>query len=91
MTIPNTHLDILEGKGFAHWATIGPSGEPHSSPVWFDWDGEHFAYRCAEEIWDEVRMLWPEAAGSEVSERSQVRSSQLRRWSPNRLVSRGTS
>jgi formate dehydrogenase major subunit len=25
--------------------------------------GEHFAYRSAEEIWDEVRSLWPEGAG----------------------------
>jgi len=25
--------------------------------------GEHFAYKSAEEIWDEVRSLWPEAAG----------------------------
>jgi formate dehydrogenase major subunit len=25
--------------------------------------GEHFAWRSAEEIWDEVRSLWPEAAG----------------------------
>ena len=25
--------------------------------------GEHFAWKSAEEIWDEVRSLWPEAAG----------------------------
>ena len=25
--------------------------------------GEHFAYRTAKEIWDEVRSLWPEGAG----------------------------
>jgi formate dehydrogenase major subunit len=25
--------------------------------------GEHFAYRTAQEIWDEVRSLWPEGAG----------------------------
>ncbi|MFI5356293.1 MAG: formate dehydrogenase subunit alpha [Opitutales bacterium] len=25
--------------------------------------GNHFAYRSAEEIWDEVRRLWPEGAG----------------------------
>jgi formate dehydrogenase major subunit len=25
--------------------------------------GEHFAYRSAEEIWNEVRALWPEGAG----------------------------
>ena len=40
MTIPENFRDILDGKGFAHWATIGPDGEPHSSPVWFDFDGE---------------------------------------------------
>jgi formate dehydrogenase major subunit len=25
--------------------------------------GEHFAFRSAKEIWDEVRALWPDAAG----------------------------
>src|SRR6185503_17652102 len=46
-----------------------PEGEARS-----DWEivcdiaklmgkGEHFAYKSAEEIWDEVRSLWPEAAG----------------------------
>ena len=42
--IPDTHRDILDKAGFAHIATIGPSGEPHSSPVWYDWDGEHFLF-----------------------------------------------
>jgi len=32
--------DILESKGFAHLATIGPNNELHSSPVWFIWDGK---------------------------------------------------
>ncbi|MBI3852773.1 MAG: formate dehydrogenase subunit alpha [Verrucomicrobia bacterium] len=46
-----------------------PQGEARS-----DWEivcdiaklmgkGEHFAYKSAEEIWNEVRSLWPEAAG----------------------------
>lgn len=42
--IPDSHRDLLDKKGFAHVATIGPSGEPHSSPVWYDWDGEHFLF-----------------------------------------------
>ncbi len=42
--IPDTHRDVLGKKGFAHVATIGPSGEPHSSPVWYDWDGEHLLF-----------------------------------------------
>jgi formate dehydrogenase major subunit len=48
---------------------VPPQGEARS-----DWEivcdiaklmgkGEHFAWRSAEEIWDEVRSLWPEAAG----------------------------
>jgi len=37
--IPETHRDILEKKGLAQVATIGPGGEPQSSPVWFGWDG----------------------------------------------------
>ena len=46
-----------------------PQGEARS-----DWEivcdiarlmgkGEHFAYKSAEEIWNEVRSLWPEGAG----------------------------
>jgi PPOX class probable F420-dependent enzyme len=42
--IPDSHRDILEKKGFAHVATIGTDGEPHSSPVWYDWDGQHFLF-----------------------------------------------
>jgi len=26
--IPESHRDILEKKGFAHVATVGPDGEP---------------------------------------------------------------
>jgi formate dehydrogenase major subunit len=48
---------------------VPPQGEARS-----DWEivcdiarlmgkGEHFAWQSAEEIWDEVRSLWPEAAG----------------------------
>jgi formate dehydrogenase major subunit len=48
---------------------ILPQGETRS-----DWEivcdiaklmgkGEHFAFRSAKEIWDEVRALWPDAAG----------------------------
>lgn len=25
-------------------ATIGPDGEPQSSPVWFEWDGTHIKF-----------------------------------------------
>lgn len=38
-TVPEAYLDILESKGFAHTATIGPNGAPQSTPVWFLWDG----------------------------------------------------
>jgi PPOX class probable F420-dependent enzyme len=38
--VPESHLDILRKRSFAHVATLGPNGELHSSPVWFDFDGE---------------------------------------------------
>lgn len=38
-TVPETHRDILEKNGLAHVATIGPGGEPQSSPVWYGYDG----------------------------------------------------
>lgn len=39
--IPQKELGILQSKGFAHMATIGPKHEPQSNPVWFDWDGTY--------------------------------------------------
>lgn len=41
---PDSHRDLLEGRGFAHVATIGPEGEPQSNPVWIHWDGEHVKF-----------------------------------------------
>ena len=37
----SSHRDLLEAKGFAHLASLGPDGEPQSHPVWYDFDGEH--------------------------------------------------
>lgn len=33
--IPDSHRDLLDKKGFAHLATLGPDGEPQSHPVWY--------------------------------------------------------
>jgi PPOX class probable F420-dependent enzyme len=35
---------ILQSKNMAHLATIGPDGNPQSSPMWFQWDGEHIKF-----------------------------------------------
>jgi PPOX class probable F420-dependent enzyme len=37
--IPQEFADLLRITTVAHIATIGPKGEPQSTPVWFDWDG----------------------------------------------------
>lgn len=39
MSLPAESADILAKRAFAHVATIGPNGEPQSTPVWIDWDG----------------------------------------------------
>ncbi|MGH2735913.1 MAG: PPOX class F420-dependent oxidoreductase [Actinomycetota bacterium] len=42
--IPMQYKDLLDAKGFAHIATLGPDGTPHSSPVWYDYDGRHILF-----------------------------------------------
>jgi PPOX class probable F420-dependent enzyme len=44
LAVPESHGDILEAKGFAHVATIGPHGEPQCNPVWYEWDGTHLRF-----------------------------------------------
>lgn len=42
--IPETYQDLLTKPSFAHIATIGPKGEPQTTPVWIDWDGEYILF-----------------------------------------------
>lgn len=44
MTIPTEYKDLLDKKSFGHVATIGPKGEPQSSPVWIDFDGQYVKF-----------------------------------------------
>ena len=38
--VPKTHEDILHSTALAFVSTLGPKGEPQTSPVWFGWDGD---------------------------------------------------
>ena len=40
--------DFLEGKVFAHVATLMPDGSPQVSPVWIDHDETHVIFNTAE-------------------------------------------
>lgn len=42
--IPEPYHDLLASTALAHIATIGPHGEPQSTPVWFGWDGTHIRF-----------------------------------------------
>src|SRR4051794_24449657 len=42
--VPESHLDILEKRSFAHVATVGSDGAPQVSVVWFDWDGTRLSF-----------------------------------------------
>lgn len=40
-TIPEESLDLFESPSIASLASIPPDGQPHVTPVWVDYDGEH--------------------------------------------------
>ena len=42
--ITERQQDVLRKPSFGHVATLGPQGEPQSSPVWIDWDGEYLRF-----------------------------------------------
>ena len=42
--IPDNFQDILASTTVAHVATLGPHGEPQSTPVWFMWDGQQLKF-----------------------------------------------
>ena len=42
--IPELFHGLLQSTALAHIATIGPDGEPQSTPVWFGWDGQYLLF-----------------------------------------------
>jgi PPOX class probable F420-dependent enzyme len=42
--IPQEYTNLLHTTALAHIATVGPQGEPQSTPVWFDFDGTHIRF-----------------------------------------------
>ena len=42
--MPQEFADLLNTTALAQVATIGPQGEPHNTPVWFDWDGTYIRF-----------------------------------------------
>lgn len=47
--IPLSHAALLRSKSMAIIGTIGKRGEPHTSPVWFGWDGERIKFSCTKD------------------------------------------
>jgi PPOX class probable F420-dependent enzyme len=47
--IPDSHTDLLrrDKRAFAHLALVTRKGEPHVTPMWFDFDGEHVIFNTA--------------------------------------------
>jgi PPOX class probable F420-dependent enzyme len=47
--IPSSHADLLERekKAFSTLALITSKGEPHVTPMWFDFDGQHVIFNTA--------------------------------------------
>ena len=46
--IPKKFDDLVNKKIFAGLATLMPDGSPQVTPVWIDFDGEHFLVNTAE-------------------------------------------
>lgn len=44
VTVPESFADLLAKPTVAIVTTIGPRGEPHAAPVWFEWDGQTLAF-----------------------------------------------
>lgn len=44
IAIPEKYADILNANILAYLATIGPTGTPQVSPMWFCWDGERLLF-----------------------------------------------
>lgn len=46
--IPPEFGRLLESTAIAFVSTIGPAGEPNTTPIWFLWDGERLRFSLVE-------------------------------------------
>jgi PPOX class probable F420-dependent enzyme len=46
-TVPDAYVDLFEKPSVANLATLLPTGYPHVTPVWVDYDGEHLLVNTA--------------------------------------------
>ena len=49
VTIPDTHIDLLNKPIHAVFTTMMPNGQPQSTLVWCDYDGEYVRVNTARE------------------------------------------
>ena len=45
--LPDRLKEIVDGKAFAHVATVGPDGHPHNSVMWITRNGDHLIVNTA--------------------------------------------
>ena len=45
--VPEEYTDLFERPSFGNMATMLPTGFPHVTPVWIDYDGEHLLVNTA--------------------------------------------
>ena len=48
ISIPTSHVDLLEKKAFAHMATLMPDGSPQVTPVWFGFENGKIVVNSAQ-------------------------------------------
>lgn len=48
-SIPRDQRDLFEKRSFGHLATLMPDGQPQTTPVWVDFDGEHVLINTTED------------------------------------------
>ena len=46
--LPDSARNLIEGKNFAHVATIMPDGSPQNTAVWIEMQGEAISFNTAE-------------------------------------------
>jgi PPOX class probable F420-dependent enzyme len=81
VAIPESHAHLLrpEARAFAALALVTSKGEPHVTPMWFDFDGEHLVFNTARgRMKDRILAKKPMVAAAIVDPANPYRYLQIR-------------